>query len=317
MKMKVITDKFENIHIDEKLCIALGTFDGVHYGHQRLISYTAAKAKAAGIKSAVFTFDSHPYNLINPEKSIKLITDNNIKTKIIESLDIDYLIYVKFEPGFAQMDPVNFIEHLRKELNAEIIVCGYNFTFGRKGEGNPAMLEKYKSIYDYKLKVMDKITLDNENISSSIIRKYLEHGQIVKANKLLGYNYFLTGNVIEGKRLGNKLGFPTANIVISDDLCIKNGVYITKTYFNDKAFPSISNVGYLPTFNGNLRKIESHLINFEGDLYGKDIKVEFLDFIRAETKFSSIGELKSTVIGDIGTAKNYFTVNGIYSIKNI
>jgi riboflavin kinase/FMN adenylyltransferase len=311
--MKVIIDRFENIKVHDKLCVALGTFDGVHYGHQKLIKYASDKATALGIKSAVLTFDVHPFNALNPEKKIKLISDNNTKQIIIDSLKIDYLFFVEFEPSFAQMNPVNFIEMLKKNLNSEIIVCGYNFTFGRRGEGNPLMLEKYKSIYDYKLKVMDKIMLNNENISSSIIRKNMELGQIKKANTLLNYNYFLSGKVIEGKRLGSKLGFPTANIIISEDLCIKNGVYITKAYVNEKIYHSISNVGYLPTFNGNLRKVESNLFDFNGDLYGLDIKVEFIDFIREERRFSSVEELKETVIGDINTARNYFSMNGIYS----
>jgi riboflavin kinase/FMN adenylyltransferase len=141
----------------------------------------------------------------------------------------------------------------------------------------------------------------------------MELGQIKKANTLLNYNYFLSGKVIEGKRLGNKLGFPTANIIVSEDLCIKNGVYITKTYVNEKIYHSISNVGYLPTFNGNLRKVETNLFDFNGDLYGQDIKIEFIDFIREERKFSSVEGLKKTVIGDINTARNYFSMNSIYS----
>lgn len=315
--MKIIVDKFENINMDQKLCLALGTFDGVHYGHQKLIKYTVDRAKALGIKSAVLTFDIHPDKILNSGRSIKLISDNNSKSIIIESLMIDYLIYVKFEQNFAQMDAIDFIEKLKKNFNAQVLVCGYNFTFGKKGGGNPKILEKYKSVYNYELMIMDKIMFNSEDVSSSIIRDKMELGKIKEANNLLNYNYFLNGKVLEGKRLGSKLGFPTANIIVSEELCLKNGVYITNTYFKNTVYPSISNVGYLPTFNGSIRKVESHLLYFNGNMYGEDIRVEFLDFIREEKKFSSLDELKRTVCGDICTAKDYFSSNSIYSTINI
>lgn len=305
--MKIITDRLEEIIVNDKLCVALGAFDGIHHGHRKIIQHVVDTAAKKGIKSAVLTFDKHPLTVLKPDHNIKLITDNNAKADIISSIGVDYLIFVKFDEKFANIEPKDFIYLLKNNLNADTLVCGYNYTFGRFGKGNIQLLKKWSSVFGYELNVMDRVTHNNHMVSSTIIRKKIESGKISEANELLGYSLFTKGRVFKGKNLGAKLGFPTANIEIPDNLCFKNGVYITSTFFDSKRFNSISNVGYNPTVGGNVRVVETHLLDYCGDLYGKEIKVEFLDFIREEKKFDSVEALKNRVLGDIETAKKYFS----------
>lgn len=304
--MKIIEDSFNNIKINERLCIALGTFDGVHIGHKKIIQDVVNTSREKNIKSAVLTFNNHPNSILKPDEKIMLITDNNVKANILSSLGIDYLIFVKFDSEFANIDAKEFIRILKNKFNAEVLACGYNYTFGKKGKGNIQLLQKLKNEFGYELHVIDRVAFHNHIISSSIIRKKIEAGKISEANILLGYKLFYTGIVKKGKELGRRLGFPTANIEIIINSCLKNGVYITNTYIEGKMYNSVSNVGYNPTVGNDKRNIETHILNFDGDLYGKEIKIEFLEFVRDEKKFESVEELKNRVIKDISSAREHF-----------
>lgn len=306
--MKTIEESLYNIKIDEKLCIALGTFDGVHYGHKKIIQDVVNTSRARNLKSAVLTFDKHPNSVLKPDEKIMLITDNNVKANILSSLGVDYLIFVKFDYEFANIDAREFIKILKNNFNAEVLACGYNYSFGKKGKGNIQLLQKLKNEFNYELHVMDRVTYHNHIVSSSVIRKKIEAGKISEANILLGYKLFYTGIVKKGKMLGRRLGFPTANIEIMENSCLKNGVYITNTYISEKIYHSISNVGYNPTVGSIKRNIETYIFDFDGDLYEKEIKIEFLEFIREEKKFESVEELKKRVNKDINSAREYFLI---------
>lgn len=312
--MRIIEESLYNIKINEKLCIALGTFDGVHSGHKKIIQDIVSTSKVKGIKSAVLTFDKHPLTVLKPDEKVKLITDNNIKAEIIASLGVDYLIFVKFDNQFADIDAKEFVKLLKENLNAEMLACGFNYSFGKKGKGNIQLLQMLKDEFNYELHVMDRVTYHNHIVSSSIIRKKIEAGKIFDANILLGYKLFNSGIVKKGKMLGRRLGFPTANIEIIENSCLKNGVYITNTYIEGKVYNSVSNVGYNPTVENNKRNIETFIFDFDGDLYGKEIKIEFLEFIREEKRFPSVEELKIRVNKDIDVAKKYFLNMNVYKL---
>lgn len=312
--MKIIEENIENINIHDNLCVALGTFDGVHIGHRKIINSTVQKANEMGIKSAVLTFDNHPLSIIRPDKKIVIITEKNIKSNIMESLGIDYLFNIKFDINFSNILPVNFIKLLIQNLNAKALTCGYNYTFGKMGQGNTELLESYKEMFDYNLMVIKPVKYENQVVSSSLIRSKILSGDIKDANVLLGYNLYFKGNVVEGKKLGKKLGFPTANIYISENQCIKNGVYATRTYIKGEAFPSISNVGYNPTFENEIRVVETYIFNFNENIYGKELKVELIDFIREDKKFLSIDDLKNQVLNDIERVRECFNNNNVYNL---
>lgn len=307
--MVIINDKMENINLIDETCVALGTFDGIHLGHQALIKESVRNAREKGIRSAVVTFDVLPLSVIAPDTNPTIIIDNNIKISIIEEMGVDYLIFLKFTKDFAMIDSEDFLFFLTKRLNAKMLICGYNYTFGRYGRGNDKMLYDYKDKLGYELKVFEPVKCDGQEVSSTLIREKLMSGDVEGASRLLGYKYFYSGVVNRGEGKGTTLGFPTANLFISDDMAIKNGIYITNTYVNNIKYRSICNIGYAPTFGGRKRCIEIYLLGFEGNLYGKNIKAEFIRFIRPEKKFSSEEELKDQVFADIKNAEEYFGSN--------
>jgi riboflavin kinase / FMN adenylyltransferase len=312
--MKIIEEYMNNIYIKEDLCVALGMFDGVHRGHRKLIQQAVSLSKEMNIKSAVLTFDVHPSIILKPDTHIKIITDNRIKAKIIEDLGVDYLIFLKFDETLANMDEKEFIGLLKNKFKARVLVCGYNYTFGKFGHGNVDTLNNLKDIFDYKLNIVEKVKFNEHKVSSSMIRHKIQTGNIKEANILLGYNYFIIGEVIKCKQLGRKLGFPTANVKISDRICLKNGVYISLAKVDGKYYPSVSSIGKNPTVGDNNRMFETHIFNFNKDIYHKEISVEVLEFIRGEEKFNSIEELTKRVFMDIEVAKAYFSSNYIYKM---
>jgi len=304
--MVIINDKMENINLMDETCVALGTFDGIHLGHQALIKESVRSARKKGIKSAVVTFDVLPLSVIAPDTNPAIIMDNNLKTSIIEEMGVDYLIFIKFTRDFAMVDAEEFLSFLTKKLHAKMLICGYNYTFGKNGSGNGEMLYNYKDKLGYELKVIEPVRFDGQEVSSTLIREKLMSGDVDGASRLLGYRYFYSGVVDRGEGKGTSLGFPTANLFISDNMAIRNGIYITYTYVNNIKYRSICNIGYAPTFKGRKRCIEIYLLGFEGNLYGKKIKTEFIRFIRPEKKFNSEEELKKQVFADIKKAEEYF-----------
>ena len=315
--MRIIEDYLDNINIDEPLSVALGTFDGIHRGHKELIKNAILTSKELGIASAVLTFDNHPLKILKPDANIKIITNNKMKAEIIESLGIDYLIFVKFTKELASIDEKKFIEILVNKYKCKALTCGYNYTYGKFGHGNISTLKSHKKEFHYKLSILDKITYDGNDISSSLIRHKIETGNMQGANNLLGYHYYIKGNVVQGKQLGRQLGFPTANIEVADNLCLKNGVYVSLTNIDGKLYKSVSSIGKNPTVGDTKRMFETHIFDFKEDIYNKTIRVELLDFIRSENKFSSIEELKERVFMDIDISKEYFLNHDIYNIVNV
>lgn len=310
--MKIINGDFEKLSSSEPICVALGTFDGVHRGHQAIIREAVDIAKKKGIKSAVLTFNKHPRSILFETGGPKIITDNNSKASIIETLGVDYLYFVNFNSEFRDLEDKDFLKGLVNNLKAKVIVCGYNYTFGKEGRGNSLLLHQSKDVLDYDLNVVERVSFVSQKISSTIIREKISTGNIKEANRLLGYNLFQSGKVVCGKGLAHTIGFPTANVIIDDKLSFKNGVYITLAHVDNSIYPSITNIGYTPTVESKFRVMETNIFDFSKDIYGKEIKVEFLEYLRDETKFASVGDLIDRVTMDIETAKEYFK-NNIYN----
>lgn len=310
--MEIFKGRFKDLKQEEELCIAIGMFDGVHRGHRAIIKEAVNTAHGKCIKSAVFTFDVHPRSFIKDKEEPMILTSNSCKAEIIERLGADYLFFVEFNENLRDMENTDFLEMLVKNLNAKVIVCGYNYNFGKGGKGNVTLLNEYENILNYDLKVVDRVTFKGEKVSSSTIRKKILLGNIKEANELLGYNLFCKGTVIKGKNLAHTIGFPTANVSIDDNMCLRNGVYISLAYVDGKQYQSITNIGYTPTFENKFRVMETNIFGFSENIYGKEIKVEFLEFLRGETKFSSVEDLKEQVYKDIKLSKEYFS-NNIYN----
>lgn len=307
--MKIVKGKLEDLKQNEDLCIAIGMFDGVHRGHKAIIREAVKISKEKNIKSAVVTFDIHPRSLIENVVTPRIITTNKSKSKIIELLGVDYLFFIEFNEDLRDLNDLVFLEKLCRNLNVNTIVCGYNYTFGKDGSGDINLLKEYKNKFNYDIKIIDRVSFNSKKISSSIIRNKILDGNIKEANYLLGHNLSYSGKVIRGKSLANTIGFPTANVAVDSNICIKNGVYISLTYIDSEVYQSITNIGYTPTVKNDFKVMETNIFGFYGNIYGKTIRVEFLEFLREEAKFSSVEELKERVFEDICKSKKYFNKN--------
>lgn len=291
-----------------KCVVALGCFDGVHLGHLSVINSALTKAKNENVPCCLWSFSEPPKRYYNPSYT-PLLTDGEEKARIISELGVDIYLSVEFNSLIAALSPDEFFyEYLLKRLNPICIVCGYDFTFGRKGSGNTQTLRSLCEDNGVSFISVSPVDVDGIPVSSSAIREYLSLGEIEKATAFLGRRYSITAPVIDGKHLGRKLGFPTINQQISDNMCIPaKGVYLTKIFFDDTEYFGITNVGTQPTVGGKQIVFETNIFDFSGDLYGKKLRVEFIKFIRYEKKFNSLEELTNQINLDVSKAKEILT----------
>ena len=283
--------------------VALGCFDGVHKGHTAVIGKAIQRAKELSLPSCIWSFAEPPKRFYNPN-DVPLLTSLEEKERIIKELGADICISVKFDNSIASLSPNEFFESfLINNLHAKCIVCGYEFSFGKGGTGNAQTLKELCKRYDIELITHSQVYEDGISVSSSHIRKCISEGDVRQAAKLLGRNYAIASEIVSGKHLGRNLGFPTINQHIDKGMCIPaHGVYLTKISVDGDTFDGITNVGTQPTVGGTEIVCETNIFNYSGDLYGKYARVEFVDFIRPEKKFSSIDELSAQVHADIEMA---------------
>ena len=300
-------DNLAEINAMEPTALALGNFDGVHLGHQALIGAMVEKAHEKGIKAAVFTFSNHPRNLLPGRTPVLNITMEGQKSQIIESLGVDYLFNIEFTEEIMTMEPESFIrELLVGRLNAKDVFCGFNYNYGFKAKGNTQLLKKMGAELGFDVWEMPPFYIEDDVVSSSLIRTLIASGQVEKCETYLGRNYAIDGEVVVGNRLGRKLGFPTSNLVISPNMVTPpNGVYVTYCTYNGHRYPSVTNVGHKPTIGEYEKNVETHIFNFDKELYGKHISVEFLEKTRDEVKFDNIEELSEQILRDCRDARKY------------
>ena len=281
--MEIINIKNKEIPlINEPLCAAIGNFDGVHLGHQKLIE----EAKKHDLKSAVLTFYPHPSIFLKNIKEYRLLTPLEHKASILNTLGIDYLIIIDFNEDIANLSKDEFIE-IMKMLNIKACVCGHDFSFGAKALGTPFDLLKHFDTY-----IIPKYVIDNVRVSTSYIKELLDDTNVSKVSELLGRNYSIKGKVVTGSKKGRQIGFPTANIDYSNYYLPKNGVYFVKVNINNQNYYGMCNIGNNPTFNFSAsERLEVHIFDINSDLYGKNIELYFIKNIRNEKKFTSKEEL--------------------------
>lgn len=299
-----------DFQIDRKSVITLGKFDGLHRGHDKLISRTIELGKR-GYETVVFTFDVSPLVKLGTKITRTLIT-NEERRILLEKKGIDCLVECPFIPEIIQMEPEDFIRKiLVKQLQAAYIIVGPDFHFGYNRKGNPELLKRLQDRYGYQVEILEK-EMETEQgqereISSTWIRESLREGKIEKANHLLGYPYFVKCPVVHGRQLGRTWGLPTINqIPENGKLLPPFGVYATRTFVNGKEFYGISNVGVKPTVEVPFAGVETYLFNCDENLYEKEAWVEFYHFVRPECKFDSVEELKEQIQRDASTGRKYF-----------
>lgn len=304
--MKVYKSLQEIKEIGETV-VALGNFDGVHKGHQEVIKRTVKSAKIAGLKSAVFTFSNHPRNVIAGKQIIKDILSWEDKVSIIRSFGIDYLVSVPFDAAMLNMKPEDFImKVLMGKLNMKEAYCGFNYQFGYCAKGNAELLMKIGLRENFGIHILEPIKIDQTIVSSSLMRTLISEGRVDEMEKFLGRCYSIGGRVVTGNKIGRTIGFPTSNIILEENMVTPaNGVYVTYCLYNNFRYKGITNVGIKPTIGDNIHTIETHIFDFDYDLYGKEIRVEFLVKLRDEMKFASVHELAGQIALDSEAAKEF------------
>lgn len=297
-------DEIKNI---ENSIVTIGNFDGVHKGHTQLIKKTVDQAKKNNFKSIVFTFENHPMRYFR-SNSIKNLITNEDKIKLLESLGVDIIVMIPFDEYMTKISAQDFVKHiLFDKLKCKKAIVGHDFKFARKKEADAHMLKKIGKIYNMEVEVIKPIKIKNVRVSSTYIRELIESGNVCNVKEFLGRNYSIEGEVIHAKKLGRTIGFPTANLSINDNIIIpKNGIYAVKVYLGNREFYGATNIGYNPTVNGESLSIETNILDFDEDIYGEILKIEFLERIRDEKKFNSLDELKNQLKQDVNFVyKNY------------
>ncbi|PYG88418.1 riboflavin kinase/FMN adenylyltransferase [Ruminiclostridium sufflavum DSM 19573] len=309
--MQVIYSNRSDINFNCSTGVGLGNFDGLHIGHMALINTLIREAKLNGLSSVVYNFTKHPENILRKKLITPLLLTEQKKIDLLSEICLDYLYFDEFNEVFSRLSPEDFVRLiLINRLHIKLAVVGYDYRFGYQGQGDTDFLKELGKKYGFRVIVVSPITCENEIISSTRIRELVINGELETAYKLLGRNYSITAKVVNGRRVGNTIGYPTANIHPERFLVLPaNGVYITKTLIDGKFYNSMTNVGYNPTFEDCKQKnVETHIIDFNQDIYGKKIEVFFLKKIRNERKFESVEHLIQQISKDMLEAREYFGI---------
>jgi riboflavin kinase/FMN adenylyltransferase len=307
--MRIIHDPQELKPAGRKVCLAIGFFDGVHLGHQQIVRQTLSDAKQHEAIGLVLTFDRHPNTVVAPNRLPLLVYSLPQKLRAIESLGAANLLLIHFDKAFSEQTGEDFVRGLARDLGHIQSLCvGASFVFGHKRGGNVELLRKLGAELKFTVHGMAAVSLDGRAVSSTRIREAIRAGDLDRVSQMLGRAYSLAGTVVRGDGLGHQLGFPTANLDATDLALPPHGVYAVHAEAGGKSYRAVLNIGLRPTLqnpNPQLR-VEAHLIDFAGELYGKEMEVSFVDKLRAETKFPSLAELRAQIARDILDAQLRF-----------
>lgn len=304
--MKVFKTDYETI--TQNSIATIGTFDGVHIGHQKILKSLINNAQKNGLRSVVLTFFPHPRMVLQKDTDIMLLNTIQERIQILEDLGIEQIVVQKFTKEYSRLTAIEFVRDiLVNTLKVKTVIVGYDHHFGRNRSANIHDLKEFGQHYSFSVIEIPAEDINDVSVSSTKIRKALSEGDIETANKYLGYKYMLSGKVVSGNRLGKSLGFPTANIFIEESykLIPKMGVYIVNSKIDETLVYGMMNIGKKPTVEGKNQTIEVHFFDFDQDLYGKSIQINLIKRIRDEEKFNSISDLKNQLVKDQQTALNY------------
>jgi len=302
---------FESInefHSNKKTILTLGTFDGVHIGHKKILERLNQNTENGKYESLVLTFFPHPRMVLQEKSEIKLLNTISEKSKLLEASGIENLVIHPFNESFSRLTAEEFVHSiLVDQFHIHKIIIGHDHRFGRNRTANIDNLIAFGAEYGFEVEQISAQEIQEVSVSSTKIRKALQDGNMALANEYLGYAYFLTGEVVKGKQLGRTIGFPTANIQIEEDykLIPKNGVYVVKTFIDQKEVFGMMNIGFNPTVNGQKQTIEVNLFDFDADIYGQKLEISVLKYLREEQKFDSVDLLAAQLNLDKKTALEF------------
>ncbi len=301
---------FDRLNENKNLSICLGFFDGVHEGHKVVLKNTVNLAKQNGIKSAVITFKEHPLCYLQNRTPQYIISPED-RIELIKAQGIDYAYILEFDENIADYHAIDYLkEVLVANFAPKYITTGFNHYFGVNKQGNAELLRNNQKNYNYKFYEIPPITFNSTLISSTKIRQYISEGDLKNIKNLLGYDFYLKSKVVEGKKIGRTISFPTANIKYPNDIIkLPKGSYIAEVTIATEVYPAVANVGVRPTVSDEKKLlVEAHLLNFNENIYGKNIKITFKEKIRNEKKFESLNELKKQITEDATITRSYFNL---------
>ena len=287
------------------LFLAIGVFDGVHRGHQKVILTSAEHAGAANGTPVAVTFDPHPEKILRPQSAPHLLTATPHKITLIRDLGVGHLLIITFDKQFAATEPEDFVQRLVKHSNPLREICvGHEWSFGKNRRGNLELLKTLGTQFDFNVVGIPPVTVNGEIVSSTTIRQAVEAGDLKKAAEMLGREYTILGTVVRGDDLGKKIGFPTANLSAHNEQFPPNGVYFAEAKLDGGRYPGVVNLGYRPTVSSGKteRVLEIHLLDFDRDIYGKDLEVRFIRYLRPERKFENVDALVRQIERDVEQA---------------
>lgn len=293
--------------------VTIGTFDGVHIGHKAILKRVVETAKKENLDSVVLTFFPHPRMVLQQNVDIKLINTIEERTELLENTGLDYLVIHPFTHAFSRLTALEYVRDiLVNSLKAKKIIIGYDHRFGRNRNADIEDLKEFGKTYNFEVEEISAKEIDDVAISSTKIRKALNEGDIETANSYLGYNFMISGEVVKGKAIGRTINYPTANLKLKENykLVPKNGVYIVQSTIEGEKIFGITSIGTNPTVGGTEKTIETHFLNFNKDLYGKEITIAFLKYIRDEETFDSVEILKQEIEKDETFAKQFLKDRG-------
>ena len=296
---------------EKDMLLTIGVFDGVHLGHRHLIGRLIELARQQNMDSGVITFSRHPREVLAPRTRLPFLTDIEHRTELLKDEGVEEVIPLSFTPELATLSPKEFLGLLKKHLRMRGLVVGPDFALGKNREGNTDVLRQLGEEIDFSLTVVPPLLIDSEVVSSTAIRQALAEGDMKRAQKLMGRPFRLHGQVVAGDGRGIKLGFPTANLETEAEQALPaDGVYTSRAYIDDRAYPAMTNIGLHPTFGGDQRLVEVYIMDYEGDLYGRDLTVDILNRLRGEIKFDNPEELRKQIAEDVKRGKATLEIRG-------
>jgi riboflavin kinase/FMN adenylyltransferase len=285
----------------------LGNFDGIHLGHQALLRSAVDDARRLGSPSVVLTFEPHPLKVLAPERAPKLLLAHKDKMQLFQSFGVDVVVVQHFDASFASLGADEFVDTILVErLKIKKVWVGRDLRFGQGRKGRVDDLIRWGRERKFEVGVMEPVVVNGVRVSSSHIRQLLAEGRVEKVEPMLGRYHFVSGRVVSGHRRGRELGFPTANISSRTEVLPSDGIYATLFQIEEKKFPSVSNIGVNPTFGDGPRTVESFILDYQNDLYGKPVRLSFLRRIREEKKFASVDQLVAQMAADVASARAVF-----------
>ncbi|MEA1959528.1 MAG: bifunctional riboflavin kinase/FAD synthetase [Chloroflexota bacterium] len=300
----LIEEELSRVSPKRETALTIGVFDGVHLGHQLLINKVKEKAAADNLESGVVTFLHHPRLVLGRQSQITFITSIEERIQMLKALGLDHVIALSFTTNLSHLGARDFITSISRHLKLRELVIGPDFALGKEREGNAEALRSLGDDLGFQVEVVPPLLYQGEIVSSTAIRGALARGEISKMNKFLGRRFTLNGQVEHGDSRGKTLGYPTANLIpVEDQALPADGVYAAYAVLDDASYNAVLNIGVRPTFRGEHRLIEVHLLNFDGDIYGQELKIELVDRLRDEMKFPGPDELKAQLIKDVDLAK--------------